>query len=540
MADAGRSADLVVLGSGIAGCAAALAGRALGMDVLLIEKSQQLGGMTTQSGGVIWTGAYHFAGQAAEREDAIAYLRYLSGGLHEEDKMLAFASGCGPALDFFQGLGIRLRLAKGYPDIFYPDASGSKAEGHVYECEPFPMDRLGSWKDRVRRSLYWRSQPRGATYNDLLAWGGPTDPTRWDRQVLEQRNADGDQCGFGYGLLGWFLHGAIEHKTDILTGQAVDSLLRNGDGGVSGVRLAGGQEIAARAGVIVATGGYGANKFLARHLDEVEDWSSSAPREQTGDGLIMAAEAGAAIRRITPNISLGLGFPVEEADGTEFRTASSNFLNRPHSIMVNAEGRRFADESSFQTVAGAMAHFDVKSHQFVNRPVYLVFDQQLVDRFGLSAFGVEGTLPDWIRQADSPADLASQFGLPADSLGETLERFNAMVEAGVDKDFHRGELRWARLRGATSSGANPNLGTICKAPFYGLRLRTGGIASAGVLTDAHGQAVSWRGRTIPGLYCLGDAAARTEYGVGYQAGLNLSSGMTFAHIATQHIAATRA
>jgi 3-oxosteroid 1-dehydrogenase len=531
-----RETDLLVLGSGIAGCAAALAGREFGMAVLLIEKSRQLGGMTTQSGGVIWTGAYHFGGQAQEREDALAYLRYLSGGVHEEDKLLAFADGCGPAMDFFRGLGIGLRLARGYPDIFYPDAAGSKAEGHVYECEPFAMDQLGPWKERVRRSLYWRSQPRGATYNDLLAWGGPTDPTRWDRQALARRNAEGDQCGFGYGLLGWFLHAALERGAEILAGTGADELLRDGNGRVCGVRLADGRAIGARGAVIIATGGYGANHFLARQLDEVPDWSSSAPREQTGDGLIMAAEAGAAIRRITPNISLGLGFPADEPDGTEFRTASSTFLNRPHSIMVNAEGRRFADESSFQTVAGAMARFDVKSHRFVNRPVYLVFDQQLVERFGLSGFGVEGELPDWIRQADSIEELAEELGLPAGALAETVERFSAMADAGQDTDFHRGELRWAQLRGI-AQGGNPSLGSIRQAPFYGVRLRTGGIASAGVLTNAQGQVLTWRERPIPGLYCLGDASARTEYGVGYQAGLNLSSGITFAHIATRAIQA---
>jgi hypothetical protein len=44
-----------------------------------------------------------------------------------------------------------------------------------------------------------------------------------------------------------------------------------------------------------------------------------------------------------------------------------------------------------------------------------------------------------------------------------------------------------------------------------------------------------RDRPIPGLYASGNVAAHTEYGVGYQAGHSLTSGMTFAYLAVRHM-----
>ncbi|MBI3000776.1 MAG: FAD-binding protein, partial [Deltaproteobacteria bacterium] len=43
--------DLVCVGSGIGGCAAAVAGAELGLKVVLLEKSSKLGGTTTWSYG---------------------------------------------------------------------------------------------------------------------------------------------------------------------------------------------------------------------------------------------------------------------------------------------------------------------------------------------------------------------------------------------------------------------------------------------------------------------------------------------------------
>jgi len=62
-----------------------------------------------------------------------------------------------------------------------------------------------------------------------------------------------------------------------------------------------------------------------------------------------------------------------------------------------------------------------------------------------------------------------------------------------------------------------------RAPFYGIELHPPGGSSVGLLTDVHRQVIHQRRRPIPGLYAFGNAAAATEQGVGYQAGLSLAS-----------------
>ena len=55
------SFDLIVLGSGGAGCAAACAGASLGLSVCLLEKDSQLGGGTADSLGTFWIANNHLA-----------------------------------------------------------------------------------------------------------------------------------------------------------------------------------------------------------------------------------------------------------------------------------------------------------------------------------------------------------------------------------------------------------------------------------------------------------------------------------------------
>ena len=69
--------DVVVLGSGIAGLAAALAAQEHGLRVALVEKTDVLGGTSSDSYGLVWAGANHLLladGQQDAREDIVAYM----------------------------------------------------------------------------------------------------------------------------------------------------------------------------------------------------------------------------------------------------------------------------------------------------------------------------------------------------------------------------------------------------------------------------------------------------------------------------------
>ena len=95
-------------------------------------------------------------------------------------------------------------------------------------------------------------------------------------------------------------------------------------------------------------------------------------------------------------------------------------------------------------------------------------------------------------------------------------------------------------RAGSSARARHRARTVEKPPFYGVELHPSVGNSAGLLANSHGQVMHQRQRPIAGLYASGVAAARTEMGAGYQAGLNLASAMTFSYLAVEHMKAARA
>jgi 3-oxosteroid 1-dehydrogenase len=122
--------------------------------------------------------------------------------------------------------------------------------------------------------------------------------------------------------------------------------------------------------------------------------------------------------------------------------------------------------------------------------------------------------------------------IEAGGLQQTVSEFNGF--AAVDEDFHRGEHHW-KLASQPRLPGNGSLGTVEKPPFYGIELHPAGGSSAGLLTDVHVRVIHQRRRPIPGLYASGNAAAATEQGIGYQAGLSLAAAMTFSYLAVRHM-----
>src|ERR1700687_2686116 len=119
MISAGGSYDVVILGSGMAALAAALAAHALGLRPVVLEKAARLGGGTVHSYGLIWVGQNHLAeaaGHGDTREEILAYMRF---------------------------------LGRGVTDHYYAKAAGSHAAGRSVEADLISGFDLGGWRDRV-------------------------------------------------------------------------------------------------------------------------------------------------------------------------------------------------------------------------------------------------------------------------------------------------------------------------------------------------------------------------------------------------------
>src|SRR5262245_10485021 len=83
--------DVIVIGSGGAALSATIAAADAGADVLVLEKSERVGGTTAVSGGVVWIpNNDHLAedGLVDSREDAIAYIRRIADGRAMDDALI--------------------------------------------------------------------------------------------------------------------------------------------------------------------------------------------------------------------------------------------------------------------------------------------------------------------------------------------------------------------------------------------------------------------------------------------------------------------
>ncbi len=525
-----RTADLVVLGSGAAGCGAALAGVARGLSVVLVEKSARLGGATAASLGGLWVPGNHLAGRDDVAE-ARRYMRFLGGGYALAPMMDAYLEAAPRALRDFADAGVPFRLLRGLPDHYFPQAEGSAADGRMVEAMPLERAALGPWAERLEEGHY---NEAGVSWGDAIAWGGLGARQRWPEAEIAARAQRG-LLAAGPALVGQFLLRLMAAGVPILAGWRAERLLVE-KGRVVGVE--GPERIRARRGVVLATGGYEGNPDLVNRFEGLPDWMNIFPRSVEGDGLVMGSELGAATWRVPNNLAMLVGYaiPAPDGEGEVFFSAGLRGLSYPHSLVVNDQARRFCDESQFQHVVAGLTRFDLAAHRHPNLPAWMLFDAQYLSRYSFARRPPGAKLPDWVMRADSLDALAAMLGLDAAALRATVARFNEGAARGEDAEHGRGSSAFARSTAGDPHAAHPNLGTLAEPPFCAVRLKLGGISAAGLLTDAEARVRHVRGQPIPGLYACGNAAAPTESGAGYQAGISLMRGLAFGWRAARHAA----
>ena len=538
-----ETVDLLCVGSGLAGLAAALAGAGAGLKVCVVEKSARIGGGSAMSSGGVWIGANrHQAahGLSDSPEEVRAYLEFIAGGASVPENLAALAGRSDEALRAFEELGVSLLLRPNVPDQFYPQAPGSTSAGRNFNAAPIDRAELGEWADLLEHNPYF---PPGMSSTDMVAWGGLGSMQDWDRDLLREREESG-RLGTGQAIVGQFLAGLRRAGVPILAEFEAGSLIFR-DGRVAGVRgrhAGRPAEIAAGRGVVLATGGYESNPELVARFEGVPGWRSMFPASITGDGMTMAGEIGAAIHRVPENFFFFLGYDIpaeREGEKARFRMTGFTELSYPHSMVVNRAGRRFFDESSFQKGVRAIKAFDQAKREFANLPCFMIFDSRFQERYSFAGRKPGAPAPGWLARADTLAGLAASLGIDASALEETAAGFNRHAAEGRDPEFGRGDFLWIRvLSGDSAHPIHPNLAPVSEPPFYGVRLHPSGSSSAGLLTDADARVLHVRGHPIAGLYACGGAAAQTDFGVGYQGGLLLVRGMTFGYLAARHAASS--
>jgi 3-oxosteroid 1-dehydrogenase len=535
-------ADLVAVGSGGGGLGAAITAHDHGASALVLERAEQIGGVTAFSMGEVWIPGNHVAsGNGDTAESGYRYIKSLSLG-YGDDALILNQAVHGPvALKYFEDrIGLKMTVIPDCPDYYYPKSNDSVAEGRLLEVEPFPAASLGEWQSKTRVSPH---VPYGMTHADIFENGGGANMLKWDYGVMSERLSKDERC-LGPGLAAYFVKGALDRGIPIHTGMLVEELIGDGER-VVGVRATkDGRDVFVKAnrGVVLAVSSFERSAELSKTLAAQLDPESMVMPGIDGSHLRLAGPVGARIARVPDGTLLGIQTPGEEQDsGVPLWRGALAFMGLPHIIVVNQDAKRFGDEAFYRSMSMALDRIDGGTQRHVNYPCWAIFDTQAREKYPFGGAMPGQELPEGMGvEAGTIAELAAKIGLDPEALTATVAHFNRHAERGEDPDFGRGSRPWSVFMcGDPFQKPNPNLGVLAKAPFHAIQLRRmagGGITGTGLMADAHCRAVGWDDQPIPGLYVAGNSVARLDNGAIMQSGITNARGMTHGYLAGRHAA----
>jgi 3-oxosteroid 1-dehydrogenase len=532
--------DVVVVGSGAAGLTAALTASVAGARVLILEKSEQIGGTSAMSGAGTWIPRNRLAREAGlsdSTEEALTYLRAASPeGWAEKEEPLwrSFIDHAAEMIDFVEAnTPLRYQLL-GEPD---PQAEqpGGKVAGRMISPHPLSRMLLGGLKGRLRGSTL----PHLFTYHELVTedlYHAPLTSIARCAPRLLARLLKGER-GQGSALIIGLLRGCLDHGCLLSLESRAVELILDQLGAVRGVKVQVGEHsygVHARRGVILATGGFEwDSELLNEHFPGGVERLGS-PRSNEGDGQKLARKAGAKLEHMDQANIYPL-LPVFYEG--RLHGMPVTFQAEPHAIVVNAKSERFVSEYDYN-IGQALDRLDPDTREPINLPAWLIGDARLWKSSPVLRWHAAKE-PGWVKKAHSLEALALIAGLEPARLNATVQRWNEFCEHGRDEDFHRGESVWERYKSkhATDDArGNPTLGKIERTPFIAMSINRSMVGTkGGARTNAKGEVLREDGSIISGLYAAGNAMANPIGTRAVGAGTTIGPCMTWGYICANSI-----
>ena len=556
--------DLLVLGTGAGGLSAAVTGAHEGLSVLVLEKTEFLGGTTAYSAGTCWIPDNHFqraAGVTDDAQVAAGYLDRLVGDRAPREVRESYLRNGSAAVAWFDRIGVRFWHSRTVVD-YHPEIEGASLGGRALEPQTFDGRLLGRENfGRVRPpvpefALFGGTMMvRRAEVNQLLTLlqGSPKAAplalrlgARWARDRLTWRR--GTRLAMGNALVANLFHRLLERDGRVWFHATATRLETGTDGRVVGAVVAyQGRELRVRArrGVVLAGGGFSASpRWRAEHLPHPTPQYTRAAEGSTGDTLSLGQSVGGSLS--APQDDNAFWFPssvARRADGSAAVFPHIWDRSKPGIVAVGSDGRRFVDES-------------VSYHRFVRAmyasgtvPAWLIIDSRSLRRYGLGM--IRPRLPKaylrrylrngYLHAAPTVRELAARIGVDAAGLERTVTENNRAAAIGVDPEFGKGTSPFGRQYGDPGHRPNPCLGPIEAAPFYAIAVLPTPLGTAlGLRTNGDAQVLDAGGDPIPGLYACGNDAASMSAAEYPGAGCQVGGGLTFGWVAARHAAAPTA
>nr|WP_046285791.1 FAD-binding protein [Mycobacterium sp. UM_NZ2] len=562
MTDPDHVVDVLIIGSGGGGMTAALAADAGGLNTLVVEKSRYFGGSTALSGGGIWVpGApsQRREGYLPDPDDVLTYLRTITDGLVNDARLRQYVDAAPQMMEFLEATSCWFEFVwkPGYAD-YYPELPGGSELGSTINVPAIDLRKLGDEEQNLLAPL--ALAPKGIWlgpkdlrlfYQVRQSWRGKAVLVKLLWRMFRARVFGDRMAAIGQSLAARLRLAMVERDIPLWLDAPMTELITDDSGAVIGAvvqRDGATQRIAARRGVILASGGFDHDlAWRQQHQPVLEhDWSFGNPLA-TGDGIRAGERVGAA----TDLLDEAWWFPaVCWPDGRLQFMLNERMM--PSQFIVNGAGERFINEAApYMDFAHAMIAGQQAGVTHI--PCWLVTDQRSFHRYVVAGHLPIPKIPGapvptgrripqaWldsgvVKAANSFAELAGEIGVPAERLRSTAQRFNELARAGHDDDFNRGDSVYDNYYGDPTL-PNPNLHPLGKPPYYAFRIILGDLGTSGGLrTDEHARVLRADDSVIEGLYAVGNTSAPVMGRSYAGAGATIGPAMTFGYVAAQHLA----
>jgi 3-oxosteroid 1-dehydrogenase len=502
-----RSADVIVVGSGAAGCAAMATAAREGAEVLLVERADGLGGTTALSGAGAWipnNTLMRAEGVEDPKEPALRYMAW-----------------------------------QAYPQLYNPEhpTLGMPADVYAlmetfYDNGPAAIDYLME----MGAADFYADMELPDYYAEH-----PDNRAPYGRKISPQARKV-SHAAAGPSLIDQMTKAAGKLGASVVTNHRVMSLLRNADGEVVGVEARTGRRtvlLRARRAVVFATGGFLHDPDMAREFLIGPVFGGCAVPTSTGDFVRIGIEAGAQLG----NMGHAWWYQIclEHAAG-HGHTAGGLFMPFGDSmIQVNRHGRRVMNEKAPYNERGPV-HFAWDGREYSNLLLFSIYDDgvaQNPDPIGHRwPIPMPGEEVRYILKGDTLEELAAKLDERLAELKEhtggvtlgpefvanlraTIERYNGFARTGEDLDFDRGSSAIAAYwSGEPRPGARNTMHEFLDhGPYYSMILVAGALdTKGGPKTNTKSQVLNTHGEPIPGLYgagnCVASPAGQAYWGPG--------------------------